>query len=112
MYLLEKFQLSILITYGVTGASVTFQRMIGHEIRDEWICLDDLIIYNVSWEDRLVHIQAVLDRLQTLGLMVKPCKCQLAMRVVLGGIPVFLMRYGTKVPVKHKTKIEMKVFCN
>ena len=70
--------------FGLCGALTTFQKMIDHVIRgkSELACayLEDLIIYSVSWEDHLVHIQAVQDRIRSLGLMVKHCKCQLAMR--------------------------------
>jgi len=70
--------------FGLCGEPATFQRMIDHMLRgmSEFSCayLDDLIKYSVSWEDHLVHIQAVMDRLRSLGLTVKPCKCQLAMR--------------------------------
>ena len=72
--------------------------MIDHVIRgiSELACayLDDHIIYSVSWEDQLVHFQAVL---RSLGLMVKPCKCQLAMRecTYLGHI-IEPSRYSTE----------------
>ena len=41
--------------------------------------LDDLIIYSDSWEDHLLHIQQVLQRLQDAGLTAKPKKCQFGM---------------------------------
>jgi len=70
--------------FGLCGVPATFQRMIDHVIRGthEFACayLDDLIIFSVSWEDHLVHVHAMLDCLQSLGLTAKPSKCQLAMR--------------------------------
>jgi len=58
--------------FDLCGALVTFQQMIDHMIRgmSELACayLEDLIIYSVSWEDHLVHIQAVRDCLRSLGL--------------------------------------------
>ena len=41
--------------------------------------LDDVIIFNTTWEDHLTHLRAVLRRLQELELTTKPLKCQFAM---------------------------------
>ena len=41
--------------------------------------LGDLIVFSKSWEDHLVHVRTVLDRLKEVGLTTKPSKCQLAM---------------------------------
>ena len=61
--------------FDLCGALVTFQQMIDHVIRGmselsavAGAYLEDLIIYSVSWEDHLVYIQAVRDRLRSLGL--------------------------------------------
>ena len=41
--------------------------------------IDDVIIYSSSWEEHLVHLREVLNRIQKAGLKVKPGKCQLGM---------------------------------
>ena len=38
--------------------------------------LDDIVIYSVSWDDHLTHIQQVLERLRERGLTAKPSKCK------------------------------------
>jgi len=77
------FQFRVML-FGLCGAPATFQRMIDHEIRGmrEFACvyLNDLIIFSVSWEDHLVHVHPMLDRLRSMGLTAEPFKCQLAMR--------------------------------
>jgi len=69
--------------FGLCGAPVTFQRMMDKVTRgmNQYAnaYLDDLIIFSKTWEDHLVHVRAVLDRLKEVGLTVKPSKCQLAM---------------------------------
>ena len=42
--------------------------------------LDDLVIYSDSWEDHLLHLRQVLQRLQDVGLTAKPKKCQFGMK--------------------------------
>ena len=71
-----------MMPFGLCGAPATFQRMIDHVIRGmhEFACAYLVMIFSISWEDHLVHIHAVLDRLRSLGLTAKPSKCQLAMR--------------------------------
>ena len=69
--------------FGLCGAPAAFQNMIDHVIRgmSKFTCayLDYLIVFSMTWEDHLVHLQAVLNRLQELGLTAKPSKCQLGM---------------------------------
>ena len=72
-----------MMPFGLYGAPATFQRMMDHVIRGmnkfASAYLDDLIVFSSSWEDHLEHLQAVLKRLQSLGLRAKLSKCQLAM---------------------------------
>lgn len=37
--------------------------------------LDDIVIYSVSWEDHLRHLNEVLGRLRSAGLTVNLTKC-------------------------------------
>ena len=50
--------------------------------------LDDLVIHSSTWEEHLVQVQNVLQRLRIAGLTAKPSKCQLGMSqcVYLGQI--------------------------
>ena len=41
--------------------------------------LDDLVIYSDSWEDHMLHLVKVFDRLRGAGLTAKPRKCQFGM---------------------------------
>ena len=41
--------------------------------------LDDLIVYSDTWEDHLLHLRAVLNKLREVCLTTKPYKYQLAM---------------------------------
>ena len=42
--------------------------------------LDDLVIYSDSWEEHLLHVKNVFDRLRETGLTAKPKKCQFAIK--------------------------------
>ncbi|XP_064490382.1 uncharacterized protein LOC135401724 [Ornithodoros turicata] len=39
--------------------------------------LDDVAVFSNTWEEHLVHLRTVLDRLRRAGLTVRPEKCQL-----------------------------------
>lgn len=41
--------------------------------------IDDVVIFNRSWEDHLAHIKETLQRIRKAGLTVKAKKCQMAM---------------------------------
>ncbi len=41
--------------------------------------IDDLIVYSLTWEEHLKHLQDVLQRIRQAGLMAKARKCQLGM---------------------------------
>ena len=73
-----------MMPFGPCGAPATFQQMMDQVIR--WMhkfasaYLDDLIVFSSTWEDHLSHLRAVLSRLQELGLITKPSKCQFGMK--------------------------------
>ena len=78
--------------FGLHGAPATFQRLMdkvlsGHEDYSA-AYIDDVVIFSNSWEDHLLHIQKVLQSVQTAGLTVKAKKCQFAMHecVYLGHV--------------------------
>ena len=69
--------------FGLCGAPATFQRMMDGVVRGlikfANAYLDYLIVYSDSWEDHLLHLKVVLNRLKEVGLATKPSKCQLTL---------------------------------
>ena len=69
--------------FGLRGAPATFQRMVDklldgmNDFADAYI--DDIIVYSTSWEAHKLHLETVLQRIQSAGLTVKRKKCQFAM---------------------------------
>ena len=65
------------------GALATFQRLMDWVINglDAFAAafLDDLVIYNSTWEEHLTQLTVVLDCLCFAGLTAKPSKCQFGM---------------------------------
>lgn len=41
--------------------------------------LDDIEIYSDTWEEHLLHLGTVLDRIRTAGLTLNPEKCSIGM---------------------------------
>lgn len=42
--------------------------------------LYDIVIYSLSWEEHLLHLKDVLERIKSAGLTLRPDKCFLAKR--------------------------------
>ena len=66
--------------FGLKGVPATFQNVMRHVLAEQWgvfvfAYLDDIIIYSRDWEEHLVHISLVLERLDIYGLTVSPTKC-------------------------------------
>ena len=65
--------------FGLNGAPATFQRLMDRVIQglDEFAAayLDDLIIFNETFDDHLKHIRRILKRLREAGLTAKGKKC-------------------------------------
>ena len=69
--------------FGLQGAPATLQRMIDR-LLDGFgdfgsAYMDDVIIFNTSWDDHLTHLESVLQQIQKAGLTLKKRKCQFAM---------------------------------
>lgn len=69
--------------FGLKGAPATFQRLMTSVLGElNWqillIYLDDIIIYSRSFEEHLLHLQLVLDKLRAAGLKLNPSKCVFA----------------------------------
>ncbi|KMQ83058.1 reverse ribonuclease integrase [Lasius niger] len=65
--------------HGLTGAPATFQRLLDRLIGPEmephaFAYLDDIVIVTRSFEEHLVWLKRVLDRIKEAGLTINPEK--------------------------------------
>ncbi|KRX78573.1 Retrovirus-related Pol polyprotein from transposon [Trichinella sp. T6] len=79
--------------FGLCNAPATFQRLMENALRGLTfkgclVYLDDIIVYGRTEEEHLERLEGVLSRLQSVGLKIKPEKCQLMRQSVryLGAI--------------------------
>ena len=71
------------MSFGLTNAPPTFQRLMHRVLHGlDWkICLvyiDDIIIFSSTFEEHLLRLSAVFDRLRNANLKLKPSKCHFA----------------------------------
>ena len=71
----------IRMPFGLTNAPATFQHLMESclgEMHLNWciICLDDVIIFSKTPEEHIERLQAVLYKLRSAGLKLKPSKCE------------------------------------
>ena len=69
--------------FGLTNAPATFQRMMDrilNELREDFceVYLDDILIYSETFEQHLIHIEKIIQRLNKYGLKLKHKKCHFA----------------------------------
>lgn len=66
--------------FGLKNAPATFQRAMHNALAGQEdhsaTYIDDILIFSRTWEEHLLHIQAVLEALRLNGLTAKPQKCQ------------------------------------
>ncbi|KRZ67383.1 Retrovirus-related Pol polyprotein from transposon 17.6 [Trichinella papuae] len=79
--LLGLFQFRVM-PFGLCNAPATFQRLMEKALRGlTWktcfVYLDDIIVFGKTEEEHLERLEGVLSRLQSVGLKIKPEKCQL-----------------------------------
>ena len=71
--------------FGLTNTPATFQRLMD-KLFDGWsfvfIYLDDILIASRNFEEHTSHVIEVLQKLQDVGLKVKPSKCKFAKKQV------------------------------
>ncbi|KRX51502.1 Retrovirus-related Pol polyprotein from transposon, partial [Trichinella sp. T9] len=70
------------MSFGLCNAPATFQRLMENALRGLTfkgclVYLDDIIVYGRTEEEHLERLEGVLSRLQSVGLKIKPEKCQL-----------------------------------
>ena len=78
----------LVMPFGLTNAPETFQRCMEIIFRGlQWkslvIFLDDIILFNDTFEQHLGNLNEVLERLTKAGLKLKPSKCNLIKKEVL-----------------------------
>ncbi|KAL8411455.1 hypothetical protein RB596_000918 [Gaeumannomyces avenae] len=71
---------SMVMTFGLTNAPATFQRMIEHVLREHLdifvlAYLDDILIFSETLEEHKQHVHQVLQKLQDAKLLANPDKC-------------------------------------
>jgi hypothetical protein len=69
--------------FGLTNAPATFQRFMDATCAGlKWQCLlvylDDLVVFSTSFEQHLIDLRAVFDRLRQANIQLKPSKCHFA----------------------------------
>ena len=73
--------------FGLHNAPSTFQRAMQEIFRGlNWkfvlVYLDDLIIFSHTFEEHLIHLRQVFDRIKTAGLKLTPQKCNFVQKQV------------------------------
>ena len=71
------------LPFGLTNAPSSFQRLMGYILRGlhyktALIYLDDVIIFSRSFDDHLLHLEQVFQRLRDANVKLKPSKCHFA----------------------------------
>ncbi len=66
--------------FGLTNAPASFQRdmdvvLSGLNWVSTLVYIDDIIVFSKTFEEHMVHLQEVFDRLRTANMFVKPSKC-------------------------------------
>ena len=65
---------------GMQAASATFQRTMDVLLRDIEFAvgfIDDILVYSNTWEEHLLHVALVLDRVGGAGFTFNPAKCDI-----------------------------------
>ena len=68
--------------FGLTNAPATFQRMMDEVLQEERdeefviVYLDDIMINSKNFEEHLVHVRRVLEKLRNTGMIIKLKKCE------------------------------------
>ena len=73
--------------FGLTNAPATFQRAMNdvfHDILWQYVIayLDDIIVYSDTFEDHLLHLTNVFQRIRKANLTLKPKKCYIAFTTI------------------------------
>ena len=84
------FQFNVM-PFGLRNAPAVFQRLMQRVLAglnpDEGVpftsvYIDDILIFSETFEDHLSHLKAVIERIASAGLKLKPCKCKFIRQTV------------------------------
>ena len=68
--------------FGMKNAPSVFQRLMNSMLADmarfSAAYIDDIVVFSKTFEEHIVHLEAVYSRLEETGLGLKPTKCKLA----------------------------------
>ena len=59
------------LAFGLKNAAATFQKLVDKILR----VTDDIGIFSQTWNDHMMHLEEVLQRIKKAGLTVKATKC-------------------------------------
>lgn len=75
----------VTLPFGLINAPMSFNRLM-RKVLDGLSgvkhFLDDILVYSRTWEEHVILLRTVMERLRQAGLTAKPSKCQLGMRTV------------------------------
>ena len=69
--------------FGLSNAAATFNRMMRvllRDLKDTDSFIDDILIHSVTWEEHLLSLRCLLERLRSANLNAKPSKCFVGFR--------------------------------
>eukprot|EP00253_Pinus_taeda_P014260 PITA_14260 len=77
----------LVMPFGLTNALVTFMRVMNDALRpfiDDFVIvyLDDILVFNRTWEEHLKHVKQTLNVLKMENLYVKLSKCEFGLNKV------------------------------
>lgn len=67
--------------FGLCNANATFQRVIEkviYNLVNSSAYVDDILTYSKTFDDHLIHLKALFDRLKTANIKIKTSKCHIA----------------------------------
>lgn len=72
------------MAFGLTNACATFQRLMETcmgelNLRECLVFIDDILIYSADFDEHLIRLENVFQKLHQYGLKLKPSKCELFM---------------------------------
>ena len=75
----EQYQFRVM-PFGLKNAPSTFQNLMRHVLAEQWgrfaiAYLDDIIVYSQTWEEHLLHLSLVVERLEIYRMTGSPTKC-------------------------------------
>ena len=72
------FEFSVM-PFGLCNAPATFQRLMETVLgKKTMLYLDDILAISSTWEEHLQNLELVIERLEKVGLRLKPKKCAFA----------------------------------